>query len=276
LAWEAAAKPGFFRGSLDEEWIELFDKFHVLVGVSLDGDKFQNDKYRVDKRGLGSYDAVIKAIMNLKTSNPAIFNGILAVVDPEFDAKVALDHLSKLHGNLDFLLPHYNHDTFPRAYYGQALFAKFYLALFDAWLELNDPEIHIRFLESIIRRIYGGNSLYEVMNDEPPSLLTISTNGDIEGVDTLKSNGQDTNKTNLNIHTCALDDPNLARVYESIAQPPLSQICLGCDLFTICKGGYLPHRYSATNGYTNPSVYCEDIKILISGLKERLRRFTKC
>lgn len=26
-----------------------------------------------------------------------------------------------------------------------------------------------------------------------------------------------------------------------------------------CGGGYLPHRYSKENGYSNPSVYCDDL-----------------
>jgi uncharacterized protein len=34
----------------------------------------------------------------------------------------------------------------------------------------------------------------------------------------------------------------------------------------ICGGGYFPHRYSAKNGFANPSVYCADLKKMISAV----------
>ena len=42
---------------LDDEWIELLAKHHVMVGVSIDGPPHIHDAARPDHRGRGSYDA---------------------------------------------------------------------------------------------------------------------------------------------------------------------------------------------------------------------------
>jgi hypothetical protein len=51
---------------IDEEWAEFFKANDVLVGLSVDGPKELHDRYRVDKRGLGSFDRVMAGFEHLK------------------------------------------------------------------------------------------------------------------------------------------------------------------------------------------------------------------
>jgi uncharacterized protein len=37
-----------------------------------------------------------------------------------------------------------------------------------------------------------------------------------------------------------------------------------------CGGGYLPHRFSKTNGYDNPSVYCDDLYSMFENMQSVL------
>ncbi len=39
-----------------------------------------------------------------------------------------------------------------------------------------------------------------------------------------------------------------------------------------CGGGDLPHRYSRTNGYDNPSVYCDDLYAMFENMESVLER----
>ncbi|MFI3238294.1 MAG: anaerobic sulfatase maturase [Lachnospiraceae bacterium] len=48
---------------LDERWAKLFHDNNFLIGVSLDGTKEIHDKYRVDAKGEGTFDRIMK---NLK------------------------------------------------------------------------------------------------------------------------------------------------------------------------------------------------------------------
>ena len=45
---------------LDDEWGAFFKQHKFLVGLSVDGPKHMHDAYRVDKRGAGSFDQVMR------------------------------------------------------------------------------------------------------------------------------------------------------------------------------------------------------------------------
>lgn len=95
-----------------QQWINLLNKYHINIGVSIDGTKDYHDKYRIDHRGNGSYAAVTRGIKLLQgslNSEP----GCLTVINPDCDGKVVYDHLVKDLGfrSLDFLLPDNTHDN---------------------------------------------------------------------------------------------------------------------------------------------------------------------
>ena len=46
---------------LTDEWCAFFSEHNFLVGLSVDGPKPMHDAYRIDKRGRGSFDDVIRA-----------------------------------------------------------------------------------------------------------------------------------------------------------------------------------------------------------------------
>ncbi|KGD98119.1 anaerobic sulfatase maturase [Rhizobium sp. YS-1r] len=46
---------------LDDDWCFFFKKHNFLVGLSIDGPRDMHDAYRVDKRGGGSFDLVMRA-----------------------------------------------------------------------------------------------------------------------------------------------------------------------------------------------------------------------
>jgi uncharacterized protein len=43
----------------------------------------------------------------------------------------------------------------------------------------------------------------------------------------------------------------------------LSAQCRACPVVRVCGGGLYAHRYRASNGFDNPSVYCADLKALV-------------
>ena len=66
---------------VDENFAELFRKHDFLVGLSLDGDRATNDRYRRDKQGESVFSRVLNAAGTL-TRHGVDFN-ILSVVDDE-------------------------------------------------------------------------------------------------------------------------------------------------------------------------------------------------
>ncbi len=45
---------------VDDEWVAFFKQHNYLVGLSVDGPREMHDAYRIDKKGQGSFDAVIR------------------------------------------------------------------------------------------------------------------------------------------------------------------------------------------------------------------------
>ncbi len=63
---------------LNDEWCQFFKAHRFLLGLSLDGPRECHDAYRVDKRGKGSFDKVMKAA-GLLQKHQVEFNILTAV-----------------------------------------------------------------------------------------------------------------------------------------------------------------------------------------------------
>ncbi len=63
---------------LDDEWCEFFAQHKFLIGLSIDGPRELHDKYRVDKQGKPSFDAVMCGLELLK-KHRADFNTLTVV-----------------------------------------------------------------------------------------------------------------------------------------------------------------------------------------------------
>lgn len=74
---------------IDEEWIELFKKYDVGIGISLDGYKELHDKNRLTKNCQPTFDTVLNNIIKLKKNGISV--GTLMVLNTE--EKVDADKL---------------------------------------------------------------------------------------------------------------------------------------------------------------------------------------
>jgi uncharacterized protein len=92
-------------------------------------------------------------------------------------------------------------------------------------------------------------------------------------LDALKTCESGLSESGLNVLTHGFDDlaEGLPLVHQVIHEGiPLSRQCRECSDCRFCGGGYLPHRFSRRNGFDNPSVWCEDIRVLLAHMRRRL------
>jgi uncharacterized protein len=89
---------------LNEEWADVFSKYEIPVGISIDGPIDVHNRNRVYSDGRGSYDDVVAAV-RLAREKDLLF-GTLSVIDPRCDPKEVYEHLRSLEIMwVDFLLP---------------------------------------------------------------------------------------------------------------------------------------------------------------------------
>lgn len=256
---------------LNESTLAVLQRYSVEIGLSLDGGRTHNDRHRKSKLGKTTFSRSVKGILSLIRTAPHLFAGILAVVDLKNDPVNVVDELYALGAKkIDLLLPHHNWSTPPpRSTHGGTEYADWYNIVFMHWKCGRWPELNIRFLENLVRRLVGHPGIYEQMSLSPANLVTVNTGGGIEQVDTLKSAEPGAQETGLHLTTHTFDDVMLTREYAERCFPmtALCRTCAECDVVDICVGGYLPHRFEQTTGFDNPSVYCRDLKTLIHNLE---------
>ncbi|MBZ9864235.1 FxsB family radical SAM/SPASM domain protein [Mesorhizobium sp. CA15] len=259
---------------LDERFVEVIRRHHIAVSVSIDGARAVHDRHRIDHRGRGTFDRVVRGIELLRQYAPEYFTGLLAVIDVANDPVGALDAVAS-HGVefVDFLLPHHNWDSAPPRPNGDPIaYGRWYWDLYKAWTSDRHPHIQVRFLANIVSQLAGGISIFEEMTLAPATLITVATDGGLEAVDSVKSTASGIQQIGLNVNTdsfdAALDDPLI-----SIRQAGEAQLCSECRACVFkneCAGGYFPHRWGRGNHFNNPSVYCSDLFWLVSQIRDDL------
>lgn len=258
---------------IDAAWAEMLRAQDVYVGVSLDGPREVNDSARVDHKGRGSYDAVIRGIGALREA--AVPFAVLTVIQPGADPIATHRHFLGLgSSSVSYMLPFFTHDTIEevRSRHGRTPCADFLIPVFDDWWENGTPDVAIREFWSIGRVLLGGSSQLDSFGNPPLRYVAIETDGSIQGVDSLRTCEDGMTETRLSVASASFgalvaSGGLHARI---IAGLPLPTACAGCPEEETCAGGFLPHRYSRARGFDNPSVWCADLLALFGHIRERL------
>ncbi len=261
------------------EWCDFLNKNNIKVGISIDGEKEVNDKYRVDHSGRGSYDDIVRAIKICRDHyNGKI--GLLSVLDVNSDPVQALDHFVSLGAqSIDFLLPDNNYEDLPchpengRYKDSPTPYGDWLVDLYDYWNSMSgETKPEIRIFHNLIYKFCGITIASDMMGQEENQVLVIETNGEIEPIDSMKICGEGFTKSNMNVLDSKLDDAfqlELARLYYNSSEH-LSEACIQCPILDFCGGGFIAHRYSRENGFLNPTVYCKDYIRLITHVQSSL------
>lgn len=262
-----------------DEWALFIKKNKINIGISLDGDKKINDENRIDHRGFGTYDRVIKGINILKKHDINV--SILSVININSDPVEMYNHLKLLEiDSVDFLIPDHNYDNPPQMISHdlsykrkETPYADWLLKIFDLWF-LEDKPIDIRLFRYSLIVFLGGNISFDYIGTDTNDVFVIETNGDIEPVDSLKICGENFTKTGRNVnHTSfaeATKTPIIDLYIHSKNKDKQCQQCQQCPIFEICGGGFIPHRYKSDNGFDNPSIYCSDLIKLFTHIQNKL------
>lgn len=270
---------------LSPRYLDLFDEFHVRVGISLDGDRAANDRHRRFADGRSSHPMVMRAVELLREERYRHLDlGLLCTVDIHNDPVAVHDALAGLEPPLvDFLLPHATwDDPPPRPDGSSTAYADWLLTVFDRWTEQGRP-VPVRMFASVLSSLNGGPSLTESLGLAPTDLVVIETDGKLEQVDSLKSAYEGAAATGFDVFRNAFDEvaahPGVQARQLGLAG--VSETCRRCPVVRSCGGGLYTHRYRSGHGsdsgsehgfgtgFDNPSVYCADLAALIRGIEER-------
>lgn len=263
---------------LTDEWIAVFCRHRVHVGVSLDGNRLAHDRFRLDRKGRSTFDSTeknLKTLVNLaRDSNADIGPSTISVLDYRNDYDAIYKYLRGVGVcRMSFLLPdrnfdqRFSHSEESAHRYGDALFQ-----IFKAWMTEDDSGVYIRFISEMLQHLQARK--FEAA--DPPvdsaaanpsrtkkwgnQVLIIHSDGLVTISDSYIPALAWYHKTpGCSIHATSLADFMANSIFDDIEQATmsLSAKCRRCEWQRICRGGDLENRYSTKNGFDNPSVYCD-------------------
>jgi uncharacterized protein len=267
--------------TLNERFLEIFDRYDVKVGVSLDGDRAANDLHRRYANGRSSYDQVVRAIDLLRLPRwRHLYAGLLCTVDVRNDPVAVYDALVALAPpRIDFLLPHATWDEPPLRPEGPGTtpYADWLWRVYERW-NAQDRPVPVRMFDSLHRTLRGMSSLTESLGLAPADLVVVETDGTLEQADSLKTAYDGAAATGFDVFRHDFDTaarhPGMIDRQQGLAG--LSAQCRACPVVESCGGGLYAHRYrsadggfhTADGGFDNPSVFCPDLLTLITAVRD--------
>jgi uncharacterized protein len=262
---------------LSPRWMEVLGLLGITFGVSLDGDRAANDRHRFDHGRESSHADVERGLRVVQESpHRHLFRGFLSVMDIENDPLATYRYLLSWEPpRLDFLLPEGTHAKPPPGIRGgggvtrrPTPYADWLIPIFDEWFS-HPGQTGIRLFENLIDVLLGGRSQTDGTGEGSFNLVTIETDGAIEDVDLFKAAYAGAPGLGLpsqpppNVFTTTFADltswPTVIERHRLNMREGLCQTCRACPAVEACGGGFVPHRWSAENGFANPSVYCADL-----------------
>jgi uncharacterized protein len=257
---------------IDEEWIQLFAKHRIKVGVSIDGLKETHDRLRPDHQGRGSYDDAIRGLKMLKgAAAKGILEddvGVLCVVHADGNSHRLLEHLVHDLGvdspNLNF--PRGGRNSVDARLWNQAV--ESHQKIVRYWIDnLIFPKFHfVRGIADVFFALHSekGAEKRDRQVAMQHFIATISSAGDLNVDDNLMGIDRSLSDTGLKIFGTslkALIESSIWRELSEAVDTPASK-CKQCDWYRSCRGGELFNRFSPAYRFDDHSVLCDTVQMI--------------
>jgi uncharacterized protein len=244
---------------LNDEWCEFFAEHNFLIGISIDGPRELHDAYRVNKRGEGTFDKVMRGLRLLQKHK--VEYNILTTVnhmngsyplevyrflrdDAGTDWMQFIPVVERVdeHGNPADLRG--NHAS--ERSVGAKQFGNFLITVFDEWVRNDVGSVFVQTFEASGRNWAGMESSGMcVFNESCGAGLALEHNGDLYSCDHFV----DPEFKIGNIADTSIDELVSGQQQYQFGQDKLTnlpQYCLDCDVRFACHGECPKNRFITT------------------------------
>lgn len=174
---------------LDDDWCRFLREHDFLVGVSVDGPPHLHDHYRLDRRGQGSSDAVLRGLRLLQ-KHRVEYNILCVLNDHNVEhPDEVLGYLLNLGAQHLQFIPAIEWDETgdepmlrPFSPRGEA-YGRFMCRVFDKWFDRYRRQLSIRFFDMVLNQLVYGRTPLCIMDAACHNQLTIEHDGAVFGCD---------------------------------------------------------------------------------------------
>ncbi|MBF9002116.1 anaerobic sulfatase maturase [Vibrio nitrifigilis] len=264
---------------IDDEWAKFLGKHQFLVGVSIDGDREVNDKYRVSRSGKSTFDDVLRGIEYLK-KHKVEFN-TLTVVN-EFNVRKPLEtyrFLKSIGSQFMQFIPLVERQAMEADEHGLTLiqpdfsgqcsvtpwsvpakaYGSFLNTIFDYWVVNDFNRVFVMNFEQTMSQMIGRSSAC-VFSETCGGDLVMEANGDVYSCDHFVYPEHKLGNVNEDELDALVNSPQNLHFGES-KKRNISRDCLDCPVKQVCNGGCPKHRFQvSSDGKPNKNYLCEGFK----------------
>ncbi|MBQ4851219.1 radical SAM protein [Pseudoalteromonas sp. MMG012] len=259
---------------IDDEWIEIFAKHNISVGLSLDGTEETHGKVRPKHNGKSSYNDAIKGLKLVQQAyrdGKLSKIGALSLLHPD-DQERALKHLIEELGinspGLNF--PRGGWDTQESPTWNSHV--ESHKKAIQYWTqELVYPKFkYVRGISNVFMSMQSED--FAEYNDYKNALkhhiVTISSEGALLIDDNMFGLADEFSKSKLSIFQHSLKDHFDSDIFQelidAVDHKPLA--CEGCDWYRLCGGGALYNRFSKLTRFKNKAIICDTLTMIYEEL----------
>ncbi|MCT4596957.1 MAG: anaerobic sulfatase maturase [Vallitalea sp.] len=250
--------------NINDEWAQFFHDNNFLIGLSLDGYKDIHNYYRINVKGDGSFNRVLKT-SKLFDKYDVQYN-ILCVINKHVarhGTKVynfykregykflqfipCLDELGEEPGQNPYSLTPEDYEIFLKT-------------IFDLWYQdfMNGDGISIRMFDNIIQMILGYPPESCDMNGYCSANAIIEADGSIYPCDFyVLDEWKLGNIMETSIEQAIKSERAKEFIKESLNTDPK---CRECEYYRICRGGCRRHKEPKIDGAYNENYFCSTYK----------------
>lgn len=246
---------------INDDWIHLFQKYKVRVGISLDGYNEEQNAYRVDKNGNSVFDMVLERFEFLRQNN--LNPGVIFTLNKYHIGKEneLLDFIqeNKIKCNIRPAFPTKENVFKQNMYMTSKEYSCFFCNMFDIWFngEEKYETFYIRDFEDIIRKILGGSKqCHSCVDSDSCSkhFISMGISGDCYPCNRLY------NKPKFYLGNLIHD--SIEKIMDKsyiLTEKRVENLllCKSCSIKNFCNGGCPAIAYSVYNNYYEKDYFCE-------------------
>ncbi len=281
---------------LTDKWCEFLKMHNFMVGISLDGPKEIHDRYRLDRKGAGSFDLVMCGLKLLQKHE--VEYNVLACVARETAHKPLDVYLFFKSQGVEFIqfspvverLPDSSSTELGLRLAGPASlkekkedtevtpwsvipeeYGDFLIAIYEEWVRNDVGKIFVMNFEWALNAWIGNPSPVCVHAKQCGHSLVIEHNGDVFACDhCVYPQYKLGNITVDNLRDMA--EKSLQSGFGVIKETALPGWCRECDVLAACQGGCPKHRF-VTTYHDEPGLHylCEGYKKFFLHIRKYLR-----
>lgn len=259
---------------IDENWVAIFRKFKIRVGLSLDGCDEHQNQYRIDNLNNNVFKKVMSTISFLKEHK--IQFGVIITINK--------NHIGKEKELLDFIQENRIKCNIRPAFFTKGQndlydmymnpieYASFFCKIFDIWFNEDNKydTFYIKEFEEIIRKVINGEKECHSCvdsNDCSKHFLSIGYNGNCYPCNRLYGDS----KFYLgNLLTDSIYEIMSQGYRLSSKRIEKLKACQNCEIVNICHGGCPAVSYLTNGDYYEKDFFCEAYKLIYLHVKEVL------